>query len=121
MWRRSPVAGTSALVLGTGTTVAKLAAAVLSLAFVRPLGRRLARVVPRVARAVGAVLTICGLAQVVVGGLALSGMTGGSPVDPTPLRWHVLVWDPWFPLWGLLLGAAATHERSASRSDRPDP
>lgn len=47
----------------------------------------------------------------VVGALALLGVFGPPPADPTALRWHVLVWDTWFLLWGLLLGAAALQRR----------
>jgi hypothetical protein len=119
--------GTSALVLGTGTTAAKLAAVALSLSLVRPLGRRLARrLVTHAALAAGAVLTVYGSLQIVVGGLALLGMAGGSPADPTALRWHVLFWDPWFLLWGLLLGTAArlslgSSRRTGSRLGRQPP
>jgi hypothetical protein len=31
------------------------------------------------------------------------------PSHPTALRWHVLLWDLWFLVWGLVLGAAAWH------------
>jgi hypothetical protein len=47
----------------------------------------------------GGVLTLyCG-ALVAVGAVALTGVLG-EPADPTALRWHVLLWDPWFLLWG---------------------
>jgi hypothetical protein len=112
--------GTTALGLGGGTTAAKLVAVALSLSLVRPLGRPLARRLARrlvalAALAGGAVLTVYGSVQIVVGGLALLGMTGGSPTDPTALRWHVLFWDPWFLLWGLLLSTAARLSLSSSR------
>jgi hypothetical protein len=42
-------------------------------------------------------------------------VTPDGPVDRTALRWHVAFWDPWFAVWGLLLGAAAWHYRLASR------
>ena len=118
---------TTALGLGVGTTAAKLVAVALSLSLVRPLGRRLARrLVTIAALAGGAVLTVYGSVQIVVGGLALLGMTGGSPTDPTALRWHVLFWDPWFLLWGLLLGTAArlslrSSPRTGSRLRRQPP
>jgi hypothetical protein len=35
-------------------------------------------------------------------------------VDRTALRWHVLVWDLWFLVWGLLLGVAAWQFGRAS-------
>ena len=119
--------GTTALVLGTGTTAAKLAAVALSLSLIAPRDRRLARrLVTHAAFAAGAVLTVYGAMQIVVGGLALLGMVGGAPADPTALRWHVLFWDPWFLLWGLLLGTAArlslgSSRRTSSRLRRQPP
>lgn len=42
-----------------------------------------------------------------------------GPVDRTALRWHVLVWDLWFLVWGLLLGVAAwQHGREPRRRGR---
>ena len=29
-----------------------------------------------------------------------------GPIDAEGATWHLLLWDPWFLLWGLLLGAA---------------
>jgi hypothetical protein len=36
------------------------------------------------------------------------------------LRWHVLFWDLWFVVWGLLLGVAAWRYGRESR-DRTVP
>jgi hypothetical protein len=53
---------------------------------------------------------------VAVGTLVLTGVISPSgPVDRTALRWHVMVWDLWFLVWGLLLGVAAWHYGRASR------
>ena len=49
--------------------------------------------------------------------LALLGVFGPAPTESTALRWHVLVWDLWFLLWGLLLGTAAWQRRHL-RSER---
>lgn len=53
--------------------------------------------------------------NVILGALVLSGVIhpAGS-VDRTPLRWHVGVWDLWFPVWGILL-ALATPAIDAGR------
>ncbi|ADB73825.1 DUF3995 domain-containing protein [Geodermatophilus obscurus] len=59
-------------------------------------------------------LTPYGGVLVGVGALALTGVLG-EPADPTALRWHVLPWDPWFLLWGLLLVVAALSRRRLSR------
>jgi hypothetical protein len=51
-----------------------------------------------------------------VGALVLAGVIDpAGPVDRTALRWHVLVWDLWFLVWGLLLGVAAWRFGRASR------
>jgi hypothetical protein len=53
---------------------------------------------------------------VAVGALVLAGVIRpAGPVDRTALRWHVLVWDLWFLVWGLLLGVAAWHYGRQSR------
>ena len=55
-------------------------------------------------------LTLYGGVLVAVGALAPTGVLG-EPADPTALRWHVLLRDPWFLLWGLLLVAALSRRR----------
>jgi hypothetical protein len=61
------------------------------------------------------VLTGYGGLLVVVGALVLTGvLSPAGPVDRTALRWHVLVWDLWFLVWGLLLGVAAWQFGRAS-------
>jgi hypothetical protein len=56
------------------------------------------------------VLTAYGGLLVAVGALVLTGLVSrAGPVDRTALRWHVLLWDLWFMVWGLLLGVAAWY------------
>ena len=56
------------------------------------------------------VLTAYGALMVVAGMLVLTGViTPSGPVDRTALRWHVMLWDLWFLVWGVLLGVAAWH------------
>jgi hypothetical protein len=103
--------------LGIGAGVLKVAGGVLALALVRPWGRR----VPRrrlggVAWAASVALTLYGGLLVAVGALVLAGVIRpAGPVDRTALRWHVLLWDLWFLVWGLLLGLAAWHHGRQSR------
>ncbi len=53
------------------------------------------------------VLTLYGAANVVGAALVELGVVSpGGAVDWTALRWHLGLWDPWFVVWGLLLGAA---------------
>ena len=103
--------------LGVGAGVLKVAGAVLALALVRPWGRRVPRrLLSGVAWAASVVLTLYGGLLVAVGALVLAGVIGpAGPVDRTALRWHVLVWDLWFLVWGLLLGVAAWHYGGQSR------
>jgi Protein of unknown function (DUF3995) len=98
-----------ALAIGAG--VLKVAGGLLALALVRPWGRALPRRLLRgVAWAASVVLTAYGGLLVVVGALVLSGLVSPvGPVDRTALWWHVLLWDLWFLVWGLLLGVAAWH------------
>jgi hypothetical protein len=103
--------------LGIGAGVLKVAGGLLALALARPLGR----VVPRrlllgAAWAASTVLTAYGGLLVAVGALVLTGVIRPSgQVDRTALRWHVLLWDLWFLVWGLLLGVAAWHYGRQSR------
>src|SRR5215216_4618983 len=61
-------------------------------------------------------LALYGGLLVAVGALVLAGVIRpAGPVDRTALRWHVLVWDLWFLVWGLLLGVAAWHYGRQSR------
>ena len=103
--------------LGIGAGVLKVAGGVLALALVRPWGRRVPRrLLGGVAWAASAVLMLYGGLLVAVGALVLAGVIrSAGPVDRTALRWHVLVWDLWFLVWGLLLGVAAWHYGRQSR------
>ena len=83
----------------------------------RPWGRAVPRrLLLGAAWAASAALSGYGGVLVVVGALVLTGVISPSgPVDRTALRWHVLVWDLWFLVWGLLLGVAAWHYGRRSR------
>lgn len=89
--------------------VLKVAGAGLALALVRPWGRVVPRRLLLVAAWAGCVvLVLYGGLYVVGGALVLAGAVEVSgPLDRTALWWHVLVWDLWFLVWGVLLGLAA--------------
>jgi hypothetical protein len=97
--------------LGAGAGLLKVAVGLLALALARPWGRAVPRrLLLGAAWAASTVLTAYGGLLVAVGALVLTGMISPSgPVDRTALRWHVMVWDLWFLVWGLLLGVAAWH------------
>jgi hypothetical protein len=81
---------------------------------VGPCGPR--RLLLGTAWAASMVLTAYGGLLVAVGTLVLTGvLQPAGQVDRTALRWHVLVWDLWFLIWGLLLGVAAWHYGLVSR------
>jgi uncharacterized protein DUF3995 len=111
---RSP----SALALGAATSLAKLGAALLALALVRPWGRR----VPwRLAAnaLTSALLVTWGGANVIIGALALTGVVSPTDgLDEYALRWHVYVWDPWFLGWGAALAIALMGFRRGQSNDR---
>jgi uncharacterized protein DUF3995 len=108
--------GAVAVAVGVVTVVLKLAGALLAVALVRSRGS--SRLLERAAAAAGAFLVLYGGGLVVVGALALAGLFG-TPDDPTALRWHVLVWDLWFLLWGAFLLAAAVRHRRLRRAAAP--
>jgi uncharacterized membrane protein len=106
-----------ALVLGGAVVAAKLLAAVLALALLR----RPSRVVRWPALLAGGVLTVWGAANVLLGGAVLIGLLRLGPVaDERALRWHVLLWDAWFLVWGvaLLIAAVRAGERGAAVDPR---
>ena len=103
--------------LGIGAGLLKVAGGLLALALVRPWGRAIPRrLLLGAAWAASMALTAYGGLLVTVGALVLTGVLRPSgPVDRTALRWHVLLWDLWFLVWGLVLGVAAWHFGRASR------
>jgi hypothetical protein len=103
--------------LGIAAGVLKVAGGLLALALVQPWGRAVPRrLLLGAAWAASMVLTAYGGLLVAVGTLVLTGvLQPAGQVDRTALRWHVLVWDLWFLIWGLLLGVAAWHYGLVSR------
>ena len=64
------------------------------------------------AAAASRVLVLYGGVLVVVGASVVTGVINpAGPVDRAARRWHVLVWDSWFLLWGLLLGLIVVARR----------
>lgn len=100
--------GLLAVALGLAAAALKLAGGMLALALVRPWGRAMPRGWLLACAAGASVVLACyGAIQVAAGSLVLSGIVRpGTAVDWTALRWHVLVWDMWFLIWGIVLAAA---------------
>ncbi len=101
--------GIIALVWTTG--ILKIAGGLLALALVRPWGSVFPRPLLLAAAWGGSgLLTLYGGFLVLVEALAVTGiLPTPEPVDRTALWWHLLVWDAWFLVWGVLLGVAARH------------
>lgn len=97
------------------TVVLKLLASGLGLVAVRRphwLTRPSARVVRRAAWLVAVVLVLYGGVLTFVGVLVQADIVhASSGADRKALRWHAFLWDPWFLIWGLLLGGALTLAR----------
>ncbi len=85
----------------------KLVAAALPLAALSPRVRgRWSSLVRRLTVAEAVVLTLYGLVLSVVGWLVQAGVIArGAGADRKALAWHAFLWDPWFLVWGLLVGA----------------
>jgi uncharacterized protein DUF3995 len=107
----------SGVALGVGAGILKIAGGLLALALVRPWGWAVPRrLLAGAAWAASVVLTAYGGLLVAVGALVLTGVISpAGPADRTALRWHVMLWDLWFLIWGLLLGVAAWHYGRQSR------
>lgn len=100
------------------TAVLKLAGGVLALALARPWTRELPRRwLLRAAWGAAILLTLYGAVQTASVALLRVGVfKPDPPVDSTVLWWRLLLWEPWFLLWGILLGLAA---RNAGRNPAP--
>ncbi|NGO71670.1 DUF3995 domain-containing protein [Streptomyces boncukensis] len=97
----------------------KLIAAVLGLALVRKWGKRLPRwTLLALSWGATAVLVLYGGSLVVGQALVKAGVIEASAdVDWKAFDWHLFLWDPWFLIWGLLLGATTwgSARQSATR------
>lgn len=117
---RSP----AALVLGWLAVVCKVVAALLALGLTRSPSRAAWRRMIMLPNALASgLLVVWGGANVVVGSLVLSGAVHPATVpDRRALWWHVVVWDLWFLVWGLLLAVAVVaFWRACPLGGRSDP
>lgn len=98
------------------TGLLKVAAGCAALTLARPWLRWIPCGVKLAGAWAGAIgLALYGGVQVIVEGAVLVGLIHPSgPVDWTGLRWHVLLWDPWWLLGGaLFLLAAWSYQQTA--------
>jgi hypothetical protein len=108
--------GAGPTLLALGAAAAKLVAAfVVLLLRLRPRSPGERRAVLNLNRLVGWVLTLYGLAQVIVGSLVLTGgIHASATTDEHALRWHVFLWDMWFLVWGLAVLRALKRYKKAT-------
>lgn len=101
----------------------KVAVGLLALALVRPWGPRLFRRWMLLLAGWGAatVLVLYGGVQLAVQLLVVAGAISTSEdMDWRGFYGHLYLWDPWFVIWGILLGMAALTFTARSRtSSRP--
>lgn len=98
----------TAMLAGLLVTAVKCVGGSVALALVHLPDSRVPRRLLLLAGGLGsAVLVVYGGLLVSVGALVLTGVLDpDGPVDRRALAWHVLLWDPWFLLWGLALAVA---------------
>lgn len=106
-----------AVLVGLVVIAVKCVGGVVALALATRSGGRMRRRVAVAAAGIGgAVLIVYGGLLVTVGALVLTGaLDPDGPVDRRALRWHVLLWDLWFLLWGLALVVAVWASLRAAR------
>lgn len=112
--------GATAAAIIWGTVIVKAAGAALALSLIRPWGAAIPRPWRAGVAGVGSLaLILYGGVQVIAEALVELGViTSSKPVDWMALRWHLALWDPWFLVWGLLLGAATWRFLRSGQDDR---
>lgn len=118
---KAALAGNTGVTLAIWAAVAlKLVDAVLPLLAVRRLSSGVwNRNLWVLAWIEAAILTLYGLVLTVSGLLLQAGVIHASATaDHRALAWHAYLWDPWFLIWGLLVGAALLRDRQR-RSQTP--
>ena len=98
--------GLQAVVLVTG--VLKVVGGLFALSLIRlSWPRAMPRLIVRGGYAVSALLVVYGAVNVIGETLTETGAVKPSgTVDWHALRWHLFLWDPYFLVWGVLLGLA---------------
>ncbi|WP_253862748.1 DUF3995 domain-containing protein [Prauserella halophila] len=103
--------------LAWGATIVKTAGVVYSLALVQRWGRIFPRML-MLASGWAATVLLLGYGGVTVGTellVATGVLDAPAAIDWYAFYWHLALWDPWFVLWGILLGIAVVHYQRATR------
>lgn len=102
------------------TGVLKVIAGLFALTLIPPWGRRIPRWLPLLAGwSTGVALMAYGVASFVQHALMLTGIIGTPEgLGAVAARWHLLLWDPWWLLGGILFAVAAWHHGRATLRHR---
>ncbi|MEO7555336.1 MAG: DUF3995 domain-containing protein [Acidimicrobiales bacterium] len=100
--------------------ILKVVASVLPVLAVRPVvNPTWARRVRVLAWLEAAIMVTYGLVLTIAGLLVQADVLQASAdADQRAMTWHAYLWDPWFLIWGLLVGAALLRSRQR-RNDAP--
>jgi hypothetical protein len=107
-------------VLAWGATVLKAAGVVFALALAQRWGRVFPRGLMLFAGWAGTAVLI-GYAGMTVGTellVVLGAIEPPAGIDWYAFYWHLAVWDPYFLVWGVLLGVAVRHYQVDTRVPR---
>jgi hypothetical protein len=96
---------------GWAVGVVKVIGGLLALAQARSWGRGLSRRLVLLLAWLGGVgMMLYGGLGIMLDGLRVAGVLGMSDgADPSDARWHLVLWDPWWLLGGVLFAIAAWH------------
>jgi hypothetical protein len=101
---RSP----AAVGLATYVVAAKVVAGFLAIKVTLSRSRRFATL----AAGIGTLLALYGAVLTAAGAFALTGVFGSlTPEGQRALLWHVVLWDPWFLVWGVALAVSGVTVR----------
>lgn len=99
------------------TGVLKVVGGLLALALLRPWRGR--RALAWVLGVGGALTALYGVALMVQHGLMAAGVLSRGDLEPGEVRWHLLLWDPFWLLGGVLFLQAARTTYSGYRRRPP--
>jgi hypothetical protein len=104
--------------LNWASAVLKAAVGLMALALLRDQNDRPQRLLLLGAGLTSVVLIAYGLLQTIgVALVATDVVTPARPPSDLATRWRLFLWEPWFLVWGLLLGAATWLRMRDSRAD----
>lgn len=109
-----------ALALAWGAVALKVAGVVFALALIQRWGRVFPRFLMLLGGWAGTVLLVGYGGVIVVTELlvVVDIVPAPAEIDWYAFYWHLALWDPYFIVWGILLGLATLHYARATRTAR---